>query len=83
MSEVKNRTRPTFGISTRFILSIRGPIAISITSGSGALSMMTSLGRMNELGFKMQFYKNCGQFGQLRNVENHAFVFSKTLATAL
>ncbi|HTS04324.1 MAG TPA: class I SAM-dependent methyltransferase [Candidatus Eisenbacteria bacterium] len=28
-------------------------------------------------GFKMQFYKNCGQFGKLKNVENHAFVFSR------
>jgi hypothetical protein len=27
----------------------------------------------NALGFKMQFYKNCHQFGLLRNVENHAF----------
>ena len=36
------------------------------------------IGRMNELGFKMQFYKNCGQFGTLKNVENHAFVFSKS-----
>lgn len=31
----------------------------------------------NALGFEMQFYKNCGQFGLLRNVENHAFVFSR------
>lgn len=36
------------------------------------------IGRMNELGFKMQLYQNCGQFGKLRNVENHAFVFSKS-----
>jgi hypothetical protein len=35
-------------------------------------------GRMNELGFKMQFYKNCGSCGQLQNVENHAFVFCKS-----
>jgi hypothetical protein len=35
---------------------------------------------VNDLGFKMQFYKNCGQFGQLRNVENHSFVFSKSSA---
>ena len=32
---------------------------------------------MQNLGFKMQFYKNCGQFGRLENVENHAFVFSR------
>jgi hypothetical protein len=38
--------------------------------------------RMNALGFKMQFYKNCGQLGQLRNVENHAFAFSKSSAKA-
>lgn len=31
----------------------------------------------NGLGFKMQFYKNCGQVQPLKNVENHAFVFSK------
>lgn len=35
----------------------------------------------NDLGFKMQFYKNCGQFESLRNVENHAFVFSKSTLT--
>ena len=34
--------------------------------------------RMNELGFKMQFYKNCGPVAHLRNVENHAFVFSRS-----
>jgi hypothetical protein len=34
----------------------------------------------NDLGFRIQFFKNCGQFGQLRNVENHAFVFSKSPA---
>jgi hypothetical protein len=33
---------------------------------------------LSDLGFKMQLYKNCGQVGQLRNVENHAFVFSKS-----
>jgi hypothetical protein len=36
------------------------------------------LGRMSELGFKMHFYKNCGRFGQLRNVENHAFAFCRS-----
>jgi hypothetical protein len=35
------------------------------------------VGCMNNLGFRMQFFKNCGQFGRLRNVENHAFVFAK------
>jgi hypothetical protein len=34
--------------------------------------------RMSALGFNMQFYKNCGRCGQLRNVENHAFVFSRS-----
>lgn len=34
----------------------------------------------SDLGFKMQFYKNCGQFGQLRGVENHAFILSKALS---
>jgi hypothetical protein len=38
------------------------------------------IARMNEMGFRMQFYKNCGQFGHLKNVENHAFVFSKSPA---
>jgi hypothetical protein len=33
---------------------------------------------MSGLGFKMQFYKNCGRCGNLRNVENHAFVFSRS-----
>jgi len=32
---------------------------------------------MKNLGFKMQFYKNSGQFGVLENFENHAFVFSR------
>ena len=41
------------------------------------------IARMNSMGFTMQFYKNCGQFGQLRNVENHAFVFSKSLSTEI
>jgi hypothetical protein len=36
------------------------------------------LSRMSELGFKMHFYKNCGRFGQLRNVENHAFAFCRS-----
>lgn len=29
------------------------------------------------LGFRMQYYKNCGRFGQLPNFENHAFVFKR------
>jgi hypothetical protein len=32
---------------------------------------------MNDLGYTMQYYNNCGQFGHLPNVENHAFVFSR------
>jgi len=32
---------------------------------------------MAALGFKLQFFKNCGTFVNLRQVENHAFVFSK------
>lgn len=32
---------------------------------------------MLQLDFKMQDYRNCGQFGFLRNFENHAFVFQK------
>jgi hypothetical protein len=33
--------------------------------------------KVESLGFRMQFYKNCGQVGNLKNFENHAFVFSK------
>lgn len=33
--------------------------------------------KMASLGFRMQFMKNCGRFGQLQNFENHAFVFTK------
>lgn len=33
---------------------------------------------MENLGYKMQYYKNCGRFGSLPNIENHAFVFQKT-----
>jgi hypothetical protein len=36
--------------------------------------------RMQDLGFSMALYKNCGRFGQLPNVENHAFVFSRSRA---
>lgn len=35
------------------------------------------LSKMNELGFTLQYYKNCGQFYDLKNFENHAFVFRK------
>lgn len=33
--------------------------------------------RIEGLGFRMQYFKNCGRFGELPNFENHAFVFSK------
>jgi hypothetical protein len=33
--------------------------------------------KVESLGFKLQFMKNCGRFGSLANFENHAFVFSK------
>lgn len=33
--------------------------------------------RMVNLGFTLQYYKNCGQFGRLENFQNHAFVFQK------
>ncbi len=29
------------------------------------------------LGFRLQYYKNCGRFGELPNFENHAFVFKR------
>ncbi len=32
---------------------------------------------MENLGYKMQYFKNCGRFGSLPNFENHAFVFQK------
>lgn len=32
---------------------------------------------MRSFGFTMQFYKNSGQFGTLKNIENHSFVFSR------
>ncbi len=34
-------------------------------------------GKMEELGFKLSYFMNCGRFGYLENFENHAFVFSK------
>jgi hypothetical protein len=33
--------------------------------------------KIESLGFRLQFMKNCGRFGKLANFENHAFVFSK------
>lgn len=33
--------------------------------------------KVEKLGFRMQFYKNCGKFGNLTNFENHAYVFRK------
>ncbi len=32
---------------------------------------------MGDLGFKLQWYRNCHRFGDLANFENHAFVFQK------
>lgn len=34
--------------------------------------------KMKELGFRLQYYRNFGQFYHLHNFENHAFVFKKT-----
>lgn len=34
--------------------------------------------KMKSLGFHMQYYKNCGQVGNLSNFENHAYVFSRS-----
>jgi hypothetical protein len=33
---------------------------------------------MESVGCRLQFFKNCGQVAQLKGVENHAFVFSKS-----
>lgn len=33
------------------------------------------LSKMKSLGFRLQYYKNCGRFGILDHFENHAFVF--------
>lgn len=33
--------------------------------------------KVKSLGFRLQFMMNCGNFGNLANFENHAFVFSK------
>lgn len=35
------------------------------------------IAKMNLLGFKMQFFKNAGQFSLLENFESHAFVFTR------
>ena len=35
------------------------------------------LDKMNSLGFRLQYMKNCGQFGRLANFENHAFFFTR------
>lgn len=67
-------TRHIFEIWMPFIRSTRSPTATSIISGSGELSMPTL---SVECKIWMQLYKNCGQFGQLKNVENHAFLFSR------
>jgi hypothetical protein len=34
--------------------------------------------KMESLGYTLQWYRNCGQFGTLVSFENHAFVFQKT-----
>jgi hypothetical protein len=33
---------------------------------------------LQQLGFKEAHYQNCGQFGKLKNFENHAFIFQKS-----
>jgi hypothetical protein len=33
--------------------------------------------KFKSLGFHLQYYKNCGPFGNLKNFEDHAFVFSE------
>lgn len=33
--------------------------------------------KVESLGFRMQFFKNCGQEWNTKNFENHAYVFSK------
>jgi hypothetical protein len=35
--------------------------------------------KMHNLGFKLQYYKNCGQWGHLKNFQNHVFVFQKSV----
>ena len=33
--------------------------------------------KMESLGYKLIFHNNFGQYGNLKNFENHAFIFSK------
>jgi hypothetical protein len=33
--------------------------------------------KMKDLGFSLQFYQNLGNFPDLKNFENHAFIFKK------
>lgn len=33
--------------------------------------------KVGELGFQLQYKKNCGRFGRLPNFENHAFIFAR------
>lgn len=33
--------------------------------------------KIEALGFRLRFHKNCGNFGNLKNFENHAYVFSR------
>lgn len=33
--------------------------------------------KLESLGFRLQYSKNCGQFGKLANFENHAYIFTK------
>jgi hypothetical protein len=35
------------------------------------------IAKITSLGFRLQYFKNCGQFHDLVNFENHAFLFSK------
>lgn len=35
------------------------------------------IAKVESLGFRLEFMKNCGRFGKLENFENHAFVFTK------
>jgi hypothetical protein len=35
------------------------------------------MNKMESLGFKLQYYMNCGQFRRLEHFENHAFLFKK------
>jgi hypothetical protein len=33
--------------------------------------------KMESIGFQLEYFRNCGRFGNLRNFENHAFIFSR------